>query len=136
MDFAISKIFSQLTFDQSFSGHVIYKNLNSSAKSKIDIWHPVVFLSRKIISAKTWYKTYDQEVQAIVDAFKSWRHYLKGCKYEVLVLTNHKIYRYKELELSPDWVSPEALLLPFSNRVLTKKSKYGIDALFWFLQRI
>lgn len=26
---------------------------------------------------------------AIVEAFKTWRHYLEGCKHEVLVLTDH-----------------------------------------------
>ena len=30
------------------------------------------------------------ELLAIVEAFKTWRHYLKGCKYKVLMLTNHK----------------------------------------------
>ena len=25
----------------------------------------------------------------IVEAFKTWRHDLKGCKYEVFILTNH-----------------------------------------------
>ena len=29
------------------------------------------------------------ELLAIVEAFKNWHHYQKGCQYEVLVLTNH-----------------------------------------------
>ncbi len=29
------------------------------------------------------------ELLAIVKPFKTWRHYLKGCKYEVFVLTDH-----------------------------------------------
>lgn len=80
---------------------MIYKNLNSPAKSKIDISHPLVFFSRKMIPIETWNKTHD-EVLAIVDAFKTWRHYLKVCKYKVLILINHKIYRYRELELPLD----------------------------------
>ena len=42
-----------------------------------------------MISAETQYKTYDAELLAIVKAFKTWCHYLKGCKHEVLILTNH-----------------------------------------------
>ena len=52
-------------------------------------WHPVAFFSRKMIPAETRYETHDQELLAIVEAFKTWRHYLEGCKFEVLMLTNH-----------------------------------------------
>ena len=51
-------------------------------------WHPVAFFSRKMILAEIWYKTHDQELLAIVEALKTWRHYLEGCKFQVLVLTN------------------------------------------------
>ena len=46
-----------------------------------------------MIPAETWYKTHDAKLLAIVEAFKTWRHYLKGCKYEVLVLTNYNNLR-------------------------------------------
>ncbi len=39
------------------------------------------------------YKTHDQELKAIVEVFKTWCHYLKGCKYEFLVLTDHNNLR-------------------------------------------
>ncbi len=39
-----------------------------------------------MIPTETWYKTYNQELLAIVEAFKTWRYYLKGCKYEIFVL--------------------------------------------------
>lgn len=42
-----------------------------------------------MISAEIQYKTYDRELLAIVDVFKSQRHYLEGCNYKILVLTNH-----------------------------------------------
>ncbi len=42
-----------------------------------------------MIPAETRYETYDGELFAIVEAFKTWRHYLEGCKYEVLMFTDH-----------------------------------------------
>ena len=56
-------------------------------------WHPVAFFSRKMIPTETWYKTHDQELLAIVEAFKTWRHYLEDCRYEVLVLIDHNNLR-------------------------------------------
>ncbi len=52
-------------------------------------WHLVAFFSRKMIPAETQYETHDGELLAIVEAFKTWRHYLEGCKHKVLVLTDH-----------------------------------------------
>ena len=42
-----------------------------------------------MISAKTRYKTHDGELVAIVETFKTWRHYLEHCKHKFLVLTDH-----------------------------------------------
>ena len=42
-----------------------------------------------MIPVETWYETHDGELLAIVEAFKTWKHYLEGCKHEVLVLINH-----------------------------------------------
>ena len=42
-----------------------------------------------MIPAKTQYKTYNGKLLAIVEAFKTWRHYLKGCKYEVFIFTDY-----------------------------------------------
>ena len=52
-------------------------------------WHPVAFFSRKMIPAETQYETHDGKCLAIVQAFKTWRHYLEGCKHEILDLTNY-----------------------------------------------
>ncbi len=70
LGYAIGGIFSQLTSDTSGQ------------------WHPVAFFFRKMIPAETRYETYDGKFLAIVEAFKTWRHYLKGCKHKVLMLTN------------------------------------------------
>ena len=48
--------------------------------------HPVIYYSWKMIPAKARYKTHNGKLLAIVEAFKTWRHHLEGCKYEVLVL--------------------------------------------------
>ena len=56
-------------------------------------WNPVAYFSRKMIPAETRYETHDGELLAIVEAFKTWRHYLEGCKHEVLVLTDHNNLR-------------------------------------------
>ena len=42
-----------------------------------------------MIPAKTQYEIHDGELLAIVEAFKTWRHYLKGCKYKIFVLTDY-----------------------------------------------
>ena len=46
-----------------------------------------------MIPAETRYETHDGELLAIVEAFKTWHHYLEGCKHEVLVLTNYNNLR-------------------------------------------
>ena len=70
-DYAIGGVLSQLTVDN------------------LGWWDPVVYYSQKMILAKTCYKTPNGELLAIVEAFKTWKHYLKGCKYKVLVFTDH-----------------------------------------------
>ena len=52
-------------------------------------WHPVAFFSRKMIPAEKSYETHDQELLAIVAAFKHWRHYCEGSSYPIEVLTDH-----------------------------------------------
>ena len=46
----------------------------------------MAYFLRKMILAKTWYKTHNSELLAIVKAFKTWRHYLDVCKHKVFVL--------------------------------------------------
>ena len=79
--YAISGVLSQMTSGTNPDGVV--------TKADLGQWHPVAFFSRKMIPAETRYETHDGELLAIVEAFKTWRHYLEGCKHEVLVLTDH-----------------------------------------------
>ena len=53
-------------------GGVLSQLTNDSGR-----WHPVAYFSRKMIPAKTRYKTHNGELLAIVEAFKTWRHYLE-----------------------------------------------------------
>ena len=73
--YAIGGVLSQLTSDDSGQ------------------WHPIAFFLRKMIPAETRYETHDGELLAIVEAFKTWRHYLEGSQHEVLVLTDHNNFR-------------------------------------------
>ena len=42
-----------------------------------------------MIPAETRYKTHNGELLVIVKAFKTWRHYLEGCKDKILMFTNY-----------------------------------------------
>ena len=53
-------------------------------------WHPVAFFSRQFKGAEIRYGTPDQEMLAIVQCFKTWRHYIDGSKFPVEVITDHK----------------------------------------------
>ena len=59
--------------------------------TKIDLgqWHLVAFFLRKMILVKTQYKTHNGEFLAIIEAFKSWCHYLESCMHKVIVLIDH-----------------------------------------------
>ena len=61
--------------------------------SEMGQWHPVAYYSQEIILAKTYYKTHNTELLAIVEAFKNWYHYLEGYQYKVLVLINRNNLR-------------------------------------------
>ena len=81
--YAINGVLNQLNLDSN----VLLNNSNLN-KSDFSQWHLVAYFFRKIISIETQYKTHDAKLLAIVKAFKIQRHYLKSCKYKVLVLTN------------------------------------------------
>ena len=69
--YAITAIFDQLILDD------------------LSQWYLVAFFSKKMIPAETLYETHYGELLAIVEVFKTWRHYQEGCKFEVLMLTDH-----------------------------------------------
>ncbi len=48
-----------------------------------------------MIPTETWYKTHNQKLLTIVEAFKTQCHYLESYKYMVLILTDHSnLYQF------------------------------------------
>jgi len=56
--------------------------------------HPIAFQSWTFNSAELNYDVHDKELLAIFEAFKVWRHYLKGTLTPVDVITDHKNLEY------------------------------------------
>lgn len=54
----------------------------------------ILYYLRKIISAKTRYKTYYNKYLVIVKTFKTWEYYPKKYKYKVLILIKYKNLHY------------------------------------------
>ena len=82
-----------IQIEMNASGYVISRVLSQLTSDNSGRWHPVAFFSQKMIPAETRYKTHDGKLLAIVEAFKTWRHYLEGSRHEVFVLTNHNNLR-------------------------------------------
>ena len=75
------------------SGYAIGRVLSQLTLDNLGQWHLIVYYSWKILPAKTRYKTHNDKLLAIVEAFKTWQHYLKDYKHKVLILTNHNNLR-------------------------------------------
>ena len=122
---------SQLASGTSLDGVVTKTNLGQ--------WHLIAFFSRKMIPAETWYKTHDGELLAIVEAFKTWRHYLEGCKHEVLVLMDYNnlccFLDTKSLSSRQVRWAQEFSRYHFQINYHQGKVNAAVDALSRFLQR-
>lgn len=92
-----------------------------------------------MIPAETHYKTHNEELLAIVEAFKTWRHYFKGCKREFFVLTNHNnLYWFmdtKSLSSSQVRLAQELFRYHFRINYCQGKANEAADALSCFSQR-
>ena len=51
--------------------------------------HPVAYYSCKMLPAKRNYETYDVELLAMIEAFKTWRHYLERAAHTIFPLIDH-----------------------------------------------
>ena len=74
---------------KDISCYAIDGHLSQLALDNLGQWYPVAFFSCKMIPAETRYKTHNGELLAIVEDFKTWRHYLKDYYHEVLILIDH-----------------------------------------------
>ena len=54
------------------------------------LWKPVAFFSRKFQKEQRNYGTGDQEMLAIIMAFKEWRHYLDAPAHRTIVVSDHE----------------------------------------------
>ncbi|SLM34944.1 gag polymerase env [Lasallia pustulata] len=52
-------------------------------------WLPVAYYSKKLLDTETRYGTGEQELFAIVEAMHHWRHYCRGARHLIVVLTDH-----------------------------------------------
>ena len=78
-----------IQIETDVSGYSINRVLSQLISDDLSQWHSVAFFSRKMITVVIRYKTNDSKLLAIVETFKTWRHYLKSTQHEVLVLTDH-----------------------------------------------
>lgn len=56
--------------------------------------HPVAFYSRKFIDVELNYGIGDQELLAIVEGFRHFRHFVEGALHKVTVITDHDNLKY------------------------------------------
>ena len=54
----------------------------------------MAYYSKKMNDEQRRYNVYNQELLAIIESFKNWRHYLEGSKYPIRVQTDHANLRY------------------------------------------
>ena len=129
--YAIGSVLSQLASETKPDGVVI--------KTEFCQWHWIAFFSKKMISAETWYETHDGKLLAIVKAFKTWRHYLEGCKHKVLVLTNYNnlccFMNTKSLSFKQVRWAQEISRYHFEINYRQGKPNAAVDALLRFLQK-
>ena len=59
-----------IRIETDVSGYVISGVLSQLTNS--GWWHPVAYYLQKMIPAKTWYKTHNGELLAVVEEFKKW----------------------------------------------------------------
>ena len=47
-----------------------------------------------MILTRIWYKIDDGKLLAIIEIFKTWKHYLKSYKYEIIILIDYNNFQY------------------------------------------
>ena len=70
-----------IRFETDISGYAIGGILSQLTLDDLGQWHPVVFFSLQIIPAETRYETHNGELLAILEAFKTSKHYLEDSQH-------------------------------------------------------
>ena len=134
--YAIERVLSQLVYDHLISNYNTELNLT---KSDLGQWHLIAYFFRKMISIKTWYETHDSKLLAIVKEFITWCHYVKSCKHEALVFTDHnnlcQFTDTKSLSSCQVRWAQKLFWYYFQINYCQKKANRAIDALICFPQR-
>ena len=84
---------SHIRIETNVFGYVIGRIFSLLTLNNLAQWYLTAFFSQKKIPAETCYKTYVSELLAIIEAFKTWKHYFKGYIYEVFILTNYNNFK-------------------------------------------
>ena len=128
-----------IRIETDVSGYAIGRVLSQLTLNNLGWWNPVAFYTQKMIPAKIQYKTHNGELLAIVETFKTWRHYLKGCKHKVLLLTNHNnLYCFidmKSLNSRQVWWAQKLSRYHFWINYCRGKANKAANALSCFPQR-
>ena len=92
-----------------------------------------------MIPAETRYEIHDGELLAIIEVFKTWRHYLEGCKHKVLVLIDYNNLRQfmntKNLSYHQVRWAQELFWYHFQIDYYQEKANGAADTLSRFSQR-
>lgn len=90
-----------------------------------------------MILGETQYKTHDQKLLAIVEVFKTWRHYLEDRKFNVFILIGHNNLRplidTKSFGFMQVWYAQELFKYNFRNDYCQSKGNAASHALLRFL---
>jgi len=89
---------------------------------------PIAFLSKKMTEAERRYPVHEQELLAILNALKAWRHYLGGRHFTVM--TDHQSLQYVETSAmaTPRQVRWAAWLSEFDFHIQYGKGKDNVAA--------
>ena len=124
-------------------GYVIERVLSSLTSDYLTFdqgqWQPIAYFLKKMIPAEIRYKTHNGELLAIVEAFKIRRHYLEGCKHEVLALTDYnnlcQFMDIKSLSFRQIRWAQELSWYHFQIDYCQEKAHRAADALSRFFQK-
>ena len=67
-----------IRIETNASGYAIGRVLSQLTSNDSSRWYPVALISYKIILVETRYETHNGQLLAILEALKTWKHYLEG----------------------------------------------------------